>query len=915
MTAGPMTRAPKTTAPKTTAPVTTARGRTEPVSAVDRRDVALAGLCAAAALVAYVRTLAPGVTSDVDTAMFQFIGRVLGVAHNPGYPLYALVTWPIGQLPFGELAWRINLFSAVMGALAVGATAIAARRLGCSRPAAAFAALGLAAGSVFWSQAIVAEVYTLHLVFVAMLLQSALQWEASRRPRHFYAAVAWLAVGLGHHTTIGALAPALALHAILIDRRFALRLRTIATAAAICVLGLLPYLYVLVRSRDPQAYVESRATTIGALVQVVLGGQFRDRLFTDPWLTLVAERIPDLVVRVLRPDLTVLGLLLAAVGAVWLLRRRPATAVLLLTPVAILTTFVAGYAVVDQPVFLLPVMLCLWLLAARGVDRVVASIVGPTAGPQLRQALALAAGVVALVLPLRLAAHHGPLVDRSRDRAAARHVERLVAALPPRAVIASGDFIADRIVHYELLGRDAAPGRGIALAPRDAPSIVALAQQGATVVAFPGAVDRLRLAGLDFSAVPLPLPDGPLDQVIAELRRGSIVALAIPAAHALGLRPASRRAWPALGLPDGWGGSGHAGHVAVATAGATAEPRTAAGPVARLPLGPGEGPWPGHAGIELEAGDTEAAIRAGGRDLIRTSDGAAVAIWAADGALLRTFVLGPAGGYQALLEPDALSAYPLIGVAESRGIEADALAVDVTPLAGTGSLTASVPAGGTLTLAIEDAGPFAPYVVHNEGDARIDVQPPSAGGPTRLTIAAAPARPASIYVVFGVIPDRLTARLAGGSAPAQVRRASTAGLLRGPDRQSAVIRMTRDDQVFLLGAGWSEVETDHAGPYRWIRGREARLVVPASPRAWRTLTVEAFGPAGDAAATLLLRVGGVDLDPQRLRAGWQAYTWTVPPPVAEALRARSAEVAVIVDGADTAPGVAVASVRFVRDPN
>ena len=77
--------------------------------------------CGAVALAAYVRTLAPGLTSDLDSPMFQFIGRVLGVAHNPGYPLYTLVTWPVAQVPIGELAWRINLFSAVMGAVATGA--------------------------------------------------------------------------------------------------------------------------------------------------------------------------------------------------------------------------------------------------------------------------------------------------------------------------------------------------------------------------------------------------------------------------------------------------------------------------------------------------------------------------------------------------------------------------------------------------------------------------------------------------------------------------------------------------------------------------------------------------------------------------------------------------------------------------
>ncbi len=914
----------------------------EPTTAIDRRDAALACACGLAALAAYVRTLAPGLTSDVDSPMFQFIGRVLGVAHNPGYPLYALVTWPIAQIPVGSLAWRINLFSAAMGALAVGLTAIAARRLGCGRIVAAFAAFGLASGRIFWSQAIVAEVYTLHLVLVAALLQWALAWEASRRPRDFYAAVACLAIGLGHHTTIAAFAPALAAHALIVDRRFVLRLRTVATAAGICLLGLLPYLYVLIRSRDPQAYLDSRATTLGGLVQVVLGGQFRERLFTDPWTTVVTERIPALVTLVLRPDLTLVGLALALAGAVWLLRRRVAAAVLLITGAAIVLAFVAGYAVVDQPVFLLPVVLCLWLLAATGLERLLAALARALPSGRLGTVLPAVAGVLGLALPIGLAAHHGPRVDRSGDRAAARQIERLVAALPDRSAIAGGDFIAERMVQYELLGRDAAAGRDISLAPRDAASIAALAARGVHVVAFPSAITPLRLAGLDFAASPVPLADRTLDAVIGELPRGSIVALAIPSTHATGLRPASRKAWDVLGLPPAWGTGAGAEHVAVATVGAGVPARALSAPMlARLPLAAHEHPWTGRTDIEAAAGGGIAVIRAGGRDLLGAADGVAVAIWTPDGTLRRAFAVGPANGYQVPLEAGALTAYPLIGVAASGTVAPDGGPLDVTALASTGSVTASVPAGGVLALEIEDAaGAVEPYIVEQDGGARIDVRPPPDGrGPTRMTIAADGGRSAAIFVVFGAIPERLVAGLQGGAGPAQVRRVATTGLLRGPGRRSAVVRMTRDEQALLLGPGWSAVEADDAGPFRWITRHEARLVLPATSPSWHTLAVEAFrppgdgapgagppaagqteagatgeGPTGDGAAAVRVRINGETLPAQPVQPGWHRYVWTLSPPLAAALGRAPAELSLIVDGPASPRRLAVSAIRFSDVP-
>src|SRR4029078_11166049 len=85
-----------------------------------KRDLAWSGGTAATALLLYVRTLAPGLTADVDTAMFQFVGRVLGVAHNPGYPLYVLLTHAFSYVPIGSLAYPIKPLSAPLGGLAVG---------------------------------------------------------------------------------------------------------------------------------------------------------------------------------------------------------------------------------------------------------------------------------------------------------------------------------------------------------------------------------------------------------------------------------------------------------------------------------------------------------------------------------------------------------------------------------------------------------------------------------------------------------------------------------------------------------------------------------------------------------------------------------------------------------------------------
>ena len=903
-----------------------------PATTLDRRDVALAAACGAVALVAYLRTLAPGLTSDVDTPMFQFIGRVLGVGHNPGYPLYTLLTWPIAHLPIGELAWRINVFSAVMGGVATALVHLAARQLAARPIIAAGAALGFAAGATFWSQAVIAEVYTLHATLVAGLQLAALTWSGSRRPIHFYAAVGCLAAGLGHHTTILAFAPGLLLQALVVDRRFLLRVRTLVTSAAILAVGLLPYALILIRSRDPQAYVESRATTLGELAGVVFGQQFHDRIFSDQWRALAATQGPQLWNGVFVGDVTWFALIFAAIGLGWLLRHRLGDALLLATGSAAVTLFAVGYAVPDVPVFLIPALLCAWLLAAAGCEqalrRAARLLPAPAIGP-----VRAVVGLAAVALPVWLAWQHAARVDRSGDRLDAVQMDRLFDVLPPRSAIVSGDFIADRMLQYEHRGRDLARAREIAIGPRDAEALRGLLASEVQVVAFAPAVDRLRFDGLDFSATPVSILDGPISEFVDRLPRGAVVALAVPAERASRFAPTMEAARRRLGAAVPTSGRDF---TLVAVVGDATPARLADGAGgARLTLPPGEGVWGhGRSALDVSAEAGTAAIRLGGRDLVRTTEGVAMAAWAPDGRVLRAVALQAVDGYLVPLPTNAMSAYPLAGNPDRLALTADAW-VDITPMVGTGSVIVQIPTGGRLDLYASDDARLSSRVLEHSGRGPVEitafetppgVEPDPAGPPrpplasvalpdhvcytSRVAASASEGTPVSLFLTFGGIPRRAVARIVSSARDGGwVRGVDTVGLLRGPDRRSAVIAMTRDDQVRLIGPGWSEVETDDAGPYRWLTAAEARLVLPRAPIDPRRVRLEVFaGPGGP--ARVALRINGAALEAQAIDEGWHTYAWTLSPAVAEALTRAPAELDLVVDGPTPSRRLAVSSIRF-----
>ncbi|MGC4081034.1 MAG: DUF2723 domain-containing protein [Vicinamibacterales bacterium] len=211
-----------------------------------RRASILAAAIGAAALLLYVVTLAPGLIAIEDTPKFQFVGRILGTAHPPGYPVYVVLSHVFGLLPFGNLAWRMNLLSAIVAACTVILTQLAAIELGVAPLIAAAAGLGLATGAGFWFSATIAEVYALHGAIFAAMTWTLFRWRRTGRTAWFFLSIAAFSIGLGHHTSIVTVGPAVALLAIAVAPRFALHPKTVAAILGLFALG---FLQGLVRPR------------------------------------------------------------------------------------------------------------------------------------------------------------------------------------------------------------------------------------------------------------------------------------------------------------------------------------------------------------------------------------------------------------------------------------------------------------------------------------------------------------------------------------------------------------------------------------------------------------------------------------------------------------------------------------------
>jgi 4-amino-4-deoxy-L-arabinose transferase-like glycosyltransferase len=202
------------------------------------------GLC----LAVYVLTLAPGVLGG-DSGELQYIPYILGVAHPTGYPLYTLLgwLWAHGVL-VGDVAYRMNLLSAVLGASTVAVLYLIVHHLTSRHVPALLAAAIFAFSPTFWMQAIVAEVYTLNTAFMVLVIYLLLRWKAARpSARDLLLAAFVYGLSLSHHQMIIIFLPAWALFVWLTDWKVFTDARLLLKIAALGLSPLLLYLYAPLR--------------------------------------------------------------------------------------------------------------------------------------------------------------------------------------------------------------------------------------------------------------------------------------------------------------------------------------------------------------------------------------------------------------------------------------------------------------------------------------------------------------------------------------------------------------------------------------------------------------------------------------------------------------------------------------------
>ena len=295
-------------------------------------DGKLAFAAAAVTLLAfgiYLRTLLPS-TGFWDTGEAQTVPPTLSIFHPTGFPTYEIMGFLWTRLPIGEVAWRMNLLSAVCVALAAGFVTLSAGHLIVERNRLLRAGAAFVAGSAFafasepWENATRADVHAASILSVSLLIWLLLTWRAAERAGSaragswLVAAAAVFGLGLAIHPIIGLFAFGIAVWVVVVDRRIWRRWRLIAACAVVLAVGVVvPYALLWLRAVTPPEppLFYARPDTWERFRYLVFAEQFEGlfREFEEP-LADLGPKWAD-AERVLAAQFPPPGWLLVAVGA------------------------------------------------------------------------------------------------------------------------------------------------------------------------------------------------------------------------------------------------------------------------------------------------------------------------------------------------------------------------------------------------------------------------------------------------------------------------------------------------------------------------------------------------------------------------------------------------------------------------
>jgi hypothetical protein len=291
------------------------------------------------AFVLFLTTVAPG-PGWLDTSELIAGAHTLGIVHPPGHPLWVMLAKAASLFPIGSIGFRVNVLSALLGALACCFVARivrdSLRHIDPERRVDAGLRLSaVAAGALFgvtgacWLQSVRAEVYSLNATLTLAAIWFAVRWLTDESPRWLLGFAVVFGLGLTNHHYLMFFVlpgPIVVLLSKPSGRAWAMSPRA-CWAVVLVLIALAAYAYLPIRALTDPVINWSDPRTASRFWDVLTAKTFQVSVSGDTRGISVGENLA-VALGMFIEQLSVPAFLTAIAGLLLLVRRAPIVAVL-----------------------------------------------------------------------------------------------------------------------------------------------------------------------------------------------------------------------------------------------------------------------------------------------------------------------------------------------------------------------------------------------------------------------------------------------------------------------------------------------------------------------------------------------------------------------------------------------------------
>ncbi len=418
----------------------------------NRASTACAVLALTVPFFVYVCSLMPSFGFG-DIGEMQTVPYIFGVPHPTGFPTFVIIAGVFAHLfPIGNVAWRINLFSALAVAVSAWALFAALREVEVLPVASLSAALVFAFTQAVWFHATRADVHDFVLCFEAIAFLYVMRWRVRGRARDLVLGCIAVGVALATHPLALWALPGLLVLVLTGTRR--IPARVIPSAIGALLAPLLLYCYIPLRSAEVSALRRDPTVALG----LPPGQPFWDYAHTSGgignlmWFLSGAQFSPDRAIfALLSPSriiyaivhgesfafhqLLVVAFIIASISALMLLVAEPSLAIGSLLAGGLVLPFTFAYSIEGDPTSYL--LFVLWILAF---------VLGTGSARLYRAPKSLTAAVVLLLALGLFWANRGIFNERNDVRAPA-YVRDVLSQTPDNAIVVAPWVLATPIAY------------------------------------------------------------------------------------------------------------------------------------------------------------------------------------------------------------------------------------------------------------------------------------------------------------------------------------------------------------------------------------------------------------------------------------------------------------------------------------